>query len=125
VGLTYGYNHIFVLAASVGFFCFFANMKSDEGRLSRLIVRLAPYSLGVYLLHENVLIRYQWPVWLKAGMPGSLLQLLAEWIVKVAVVMAVGLGVDFLRSLLFKAGGKLLAHTPAPGWLQKVDEAVN
>ncbi len=125
VALTYGYNHIFVLIASVASFCLFADMKSGEGWVSRVIVRLAPYSLGVYLLHENVLLRYQWPVWLQVGVPGSLLQLLAEWIVKVAVVMAVGLCVDFLRSLLFKAGGKVLEHTPVPGLLRKVDEAVN
>ncbi|MCD8326674.1 MAG: acyltransferase [Lachnospiraceae bacterium] len=125
VSLTYGYNHVFVLAASVGLFCLFANLRSGEGRMSRLIVRLAPYSLGVYLLHENVLIRYQWPVWLNVGMPGSVLQLLTEWVVKVAIVMAVGLGVDFLRSLLFQAGGKLLEHTPVPGLLRKMDEAVN
>ncbi len=124
VNFTYSYNHIFVFIASVGFFCIFANMKSGEGRLSRLIVRLAPYSLGVYLLHENILLRYEWPAWLSVSMPGSLLQLILEWIVKVAIVMAVGLFVDFLRSLLFKAGGRLLAHTPVPRWLKKCDEVM-
>ncbi len=125
VNFIYSYNHIFVLLASVGFFCIFANMKSGEGLLSRLIVRIAPYSLGIYLLHENILIRYEWPVWLSAALPDSLLQLIAEWIVKVAIVMAAGLLVDFLRSLLFKAGGRALAHTPVPRWLQKCDEVMN
>lgn len=125
VGFTYSYNHIFVLLASVAFFCVFANMKSGEGVLSRLIVRLAPYFLGVYLLHENMLLRYEWPVWLSVSVPGSLLQLILEWVVKVAIVMAVGLCVDFLRSLLFKAGGRLLQHTPVPGLLQKADEVMN
>ncbi|MCD7750699.1 MAG: acyltransferase [Lachnospiraceae bacterium] len=125
VSFTFSYNHIFVLIASVGFFCLFASMKSGEGPFSRLIVRLAPYSLGVYLLHENILVRYEWPVWLSVSMPDSIIRLIVEWIVKVAIVMAVGLFVDFLRSLLFKAGGRVLAHTPVPRWLQQVDEVMN
>ncbi|MCD8379219.1 MAG: acyltransferase [Lachnospiraceae bacterium] len=125
VTFTFSYNHIFILIASVGFFCIFANMKSGEGLLSRLILRLAPYSLGVYLLHENILLRYEWPVWLSVAMPNSLIQLIVEWIVKVAIVMVVGLFVDFLRSLLFMAGGRILAHTPVPRWMQKCDEVMN
>ncbi len=59
------YNHILPFLAAAGLFAFFYRMKIN-GRAALLINRIAPYTLGVYLLHENLGLRYSWQKWLKA-----------------------------------------------------------
>ena len=61
--IPYEYNHIFPFLASVGLFCLF--LDSDiRGKIGSVAVKIAPYTLGVYLLHENLGVRYAWQKWL-------------------------------------------------------------
>ena len=61
--IPYEYNHIFPFLASLGLFCLFLD-SSIQGKIGSVAVRIAPYTLGVYLLHENLGVRYAWQKWL-------------------------------------------------------------
>ena len=101
------YNHILVLCASVGLFCFFVNWKPKKNLLMDVIAHIAPYTFGVYLLHEHLLLRYAWPEWLgvnKAYGAARILHLLLS----VLIIFIVGVLVDALRSVLFDQVEKLI-----------------
>lgn len=57
---AYDYNHLLVLAASVGLFYLFFHMKIKSAKAAAFICKISPYTLGVYLLHEHVAVRYEW-----------------------------------------------------------------
>lgn len=78
------YNHILPFLAAAGLFFIFYRIKIN-GKTAELINRVAPYTLGVYLLHENLGLRYTWQNWFGAG--------------KVAEAMANG-GIDACGLLL-------------------------
>ena len=59
------YNHILPFLAAVGLFGAFCRMKVS-GKFATFICRISPYTLGVYLLHENLGLRYTWQNWLGA-----------------------------------------------------------
>ncbi|MBR3102923.1 MAG: GNAT family N-acetyltransferase [Lachnospiraceae bacterium] len=101
------YNHILVLCASVGLFCFFVNWKPKKNLVMDVLARIAPYTFGVYLLHEHLLLRYAWPEWLgvnKAYGPARILHMLLS----VLIIFIVGILVDALRSILFDQIEKLI-----------------
>ena len=37
-----------------------------KGKTAMIVTKIAPYTLGVYLLHENVGLRYTWQNWFGA-----------------------------------------------------------
>ena len=55
--LFYLNNTIFVYVSAVCLFCLFKELKMSNKMLTKLIVSVAPFSFGVYLLHENPLLR--------------------------------------------------------------------
>lgn len=95
------YNHLFPFLAAIGLFMTFL-MTDVSGLKARLAKRIAPYTLGVYLLHENMGVRYAWQEWLGAdrvsGIPGLLLSVLTAAV----IVFSVGILVDFLRELFMR-----------------------
>ncbi len=103
------YNHIFPLLAAVGLFVVFKNVKISGG-FARAICKIAPYTLGVYLLHENIGVRNIWQNWLGADRIGSVAALLGWTCVAVVIVFAVGIVVDFLRELLMKGIHRVLLY---------------
>ncbi len=90
-----------------------------------IICRIAPCSFGVYLLHEQVNVRYVWPFWLGADRCGSAFSLLWHWAAAILTVMVIGLAVDHIRSLLFRGAGKLFAGGRLDQRLRKIDDLVN
>ena len=110
VTVCYNYNHILVVFAGVGFFYLFLHMQVKNGLLSRVICKLAPYTLGVYLWHENIAIRYEWPLWIQNLLGGATEG--TGWFlalfVSVVTVFAIGICLDMIRGLLFKGAHKLL-----------------
>ena len=108
IGTPYDYNHIFNLMASVGLFMFFLKVKIKDGIFASLICKIAPYTLGVYLLHEHIYVRYLWPEWLGVERSQNVgVFLLSAW-GTVMLVFTVGIVVDYLRSLVFVVGSKLI-----------------
>ncbi|MCM1048759.1 MAG: acyltransferase family protein [Clostridiales bacterium] len=110
--ICYDYNHILVLMASVALFYCFYYIKIKNGALSRIICRIAPYTLGVYLWHEHLAIRYEWTGWLYniTGAPDSIVSLIVTLILAVALVFVIGVIIDMLRSVIFSMIHSALTH---------------
>jgi len=99
--MPYCYNYYLTLIGSVALFYVFKQWKVKEGKVMALICRIAPYTFGVYLLHENLAIRNLWPAWLGVeGVKESPLFVL-QMLVAVTVVFVFGIIVDFVRKKLF------------------------
>ena len=137
------YNHILPFLAAAGLFGAFCRLKIS-GRFAAFVCRIAPYTLGVYLLHENLGLRYTWQNWLGAdrllglmplqpnvsesgrlGLCCSSVSLLLYTLGAVICVFAAGIVVDMLRSLLMKGLDKALnALSPyrrLRGWILGLD----
>uniref|UniRef100_UPI0040575DC8 acyltransferase n=1 Tax=Acetatifactor sp. TaxID=1872090 RepID=UPI0040575DC8 len=95
------YNHIFPFLAAVGLFVTFL-MTDVSGVIAKLALRIAPYTLGVYLLHENMGVRYAWQEWLGANKVSSIPGLLFWVLAAVVIVFIVGVIADILRDLFMK-----------------------
>jgi surface polysaccharide O-acyltransferase-like enzyme len=121
----YGYNHILNLLGAVGLFYGFMHITMKDGRLSAWICRIAPYTFGVYLLHEQIEVRYLWPKWLGAGEGGSIFWVLAEGVCSVLLVFAVGIIADMIRGWVFRQVGRILAKTPILQALTRVDSILS
>lgn len=119
--VSYNYNHILTLLASAAFFCLFCHIKIKDGAFSRFVCRIAPYTLGVYLWHEHIAIRYEWQEWLYAalGKPNGSIMLVLYTMLAAVLVFVIGILLDVLRSLLFRGLHLLLSHIDAYQSLQK------
>lgn len=111
LGISYEYNHVLVLLGAVALFCLFLQLRIREGWFSKAVCRIAPLTLGVYLLHEHILLRYEWQGWIfsLAGEPEGAVGLLLETFLAVLFVFAAGIVVDAARQWIFtlvQKGGK-------------------
>lgn len=103
--MPYCYNYFLTLLSSVALFYAFKQWMAKEGTLTTLICRIAPYTFGVYLLHENLAVRNLWPVWLGVeGVKESLLFVL-QMLFAVVMVFVFGIIVDFIRKKIFELFG--------------------
>lgn len=102
-----GYNHIFPFLAALGLFVFFLKLKVPD-KIAHVINKVAPYTLGVYLLHENLGLRYTWQRWLGAERVSGVGSLFLWTFLAVACVFCCGILVDRLRVLLIKGVCRLL-----------------
>ncbi len=66
LNISYAYNHVLVLLASILLFIAFLKAKIPSG-IGKVFAFLGKYSLGVYLLHENLSVRYAWEPLLGSG----------------------------------------------------------
>ena len=107
--IPYEYNHIFPFLASVGLFCLFLD-SNIKGKIGAVAVKIAPYTLGVYLLHENLGVRYAWQPWFGTNIISNVWQLLAWTVLAVIVVFALGIFVDFVRKCVFDGLHRGLMH---------------
>ena len=110
IGSPYHYNHILCLLAAVGLFFAFLHWDIPEGLFAKVVRRIAPYTFGVYLLHENAAVKFLWPelMGMSESMAGNLSPL--HWIRTILLIFTVGIFVDFGRSLLFAGIGKLFVR---------------
>jgi hypothetical protein len=97
----YTYNHILCLLGSVSLFYVFKNSTVKEGKASEFICRLAPYTFGVYLLHEHILVRYRWLEWVHADRVAGTWFFVPHMIGCVLLVYIVGTCADALRERIF------------------------
>ena len=99
--MTNAYNYLGVLFSSVALFCAFVHVELKDNAASRLVCTIAPLTFGVYLLHENVILRLKWPFYLGVdkvtGFWGQLLHMLAS----VLIVFTVGIIIDYIRKKIF------------------------
>lgn len=105
----YQYNHILCLLAAVALFCFFGQLKwNQNGVSSRIICKISSTTFGIYLLHENEVIRNLWPAWFGAQEVTGVGTLLYYWIGAVAVVFTFGAAVDLIRQGIFIWIGRIV-----------------
>ncbi len=95
------YNHILCLLGAAGLFMVFKNLEIPEGRGARIIRWAAPYTFGVYLLHEHLLVRYEWMRWLKVDMVRGSWLFIPHMTGCVVIVYAAGTAVDLVRQRFF------------------------
>lgn len=108
--MTYAYNYILVLFSSVAFFYIFTHINIKEGKFANIVCKIAPYTFGVYLLHENVVLRDNWTVMLGADvLPNRLYQPL-HLILCVLLVFVVGCIVDMIRKCVFDLIENIFKH---------------
>lgn len=115
------YNHLLAFLAAVGLFGAFQGLRI-EGRAAKLIRKVAPYTLGVYLLHENLGLRYSWQSWLGAGRLSEKMTEGAGGFRAVCGLFlgtAVAVAVVFLCGILVDMGRKWVFHG-LHGILQKI-----
>lgn len=100
--MPYCYNYFLTLTGAVALFYLFKQIEFKESGLVRLICRVAPYTFGIYLLHENMAVRDLWPVWFGVeGVKDSLL-FIPQLLFAVIVVFGFGIVVDFIRKKIFQ-----------------------
>ncbi len=122
---TYHYNHILNLFAAISLFYAFYYWKIKEGFWANVARKVAPYTFGVYLLHEQVEIRFLWPKWLGATADTGLLSFVMRSILSVLIVFAAGVMVDMVRSLIFRWIGKIFAGMRIDQLLSRIDTRIN
>lgn len=99
--MPYTYNHLLCLTGAVSLFYVFKNCKIREGEMADMICLLASYTFGVYLLHEHVLVRYEWMQWLRVGQVTGTWRFVPHMIGCLLLVYAAGTVVDMARAWLF------------------------
>lgn len=107
------YNHILPFLAALGLFFAFRRLTVPE-RIAGVINKIAPHTLGVYLLHENIGLRYSWQKWLGAEQIDGLAALLLWTAAAALAVFVCGVLTDMLRAGLVKGAGLLLKKLS--GW---------
>ena len=111
--------------ASVGLFGLFLHAKG-EGIVGNVAAKLGSYVLGVYLLHENIGVRYGWQKLFGAEQIGTVPELLVKTVVAVICVFVTGVIVEFIRSSVVKGLGKLLLKLKVwmkfTEWLDEVNQ---
>lgn len=103
---SYDYNHVLNLFAAVSLFYAFIHIKMREDTLvSKVICRISPHTLGVYLLHEQLDVRNLWPTWMDVTLESGIIVFILRSILSVLIVFVVGILVDMVRGKLFNIVG--------------------
>ncbi len=109
--VPFHYNALLTLTGALGIFEFFRHCTIPEGRTARVIRKLSPYTLGVYLIHEHRDLRDLWfPLVEKllGQVPENPLVFIGWVLAAAAIVYVVCTGIDWIRSRIFRAVGRCL-----------------
>ncbi len=104
--VPFHYNAWLTLTGALGFFTFFRYCIIPEGRTAKVIRKLSPYTLGVYLIHEHRDLRDLWFSLVKkliGQVPANPLLFIAWILAAAAIVYAVCTVIDWIRSRVFLA----------------------
>ena len=106
-------NHILVLLASVALFTAFIELKTDaiNEKTGKIILLFSSSTFGIYLLHENLLVRSRWASWLGVDRLNNVALKLLFLIISIAALFAVGTLIDRVRAGLFNVFIKKKTHT--------------
>ena len=102
INAAYGYNHILVVISAVSLFYIFYKLEiSNQRWMGKAICKIAPYTLGVYLFHEQIYLRTVWPKWFGVTVQESLPKLLLRAIIAILTIFVVGIIIDYIRGCIF------------------------
>ena len=104
LSISYAYNHLLVLFASVALFMAFLKLRLPK-KVGGVFAFLGKYSLGVYLLHENLSIRYAWEPLLGCDKTTTVISVIGYALYAGIFIFVIGVLVDYVGSIL--AGGIL------------------
>ncbi len=100
--MMFTYNHILTLIASLACFFAFKHWRLKEGKMTRFLCRIAPYTFGVYLIHENIAIRDLWTGWFGVERVQGSLLFIPYMVLVVVCLFAVCMIIDWIRAVIFK-----------------------
>ncbi len=104
--VPFHYNAWLTLTGALGIFTFFRYCIIPEGRTAKVIRKLSPYTLGVYLIHEHRDLRDLWFPLVKkliGPVPANPLLFIAWVLAAAAIVYMVCTVIDWIRSRFFLA----------------------
>lgn len=99
--MLYSYNHALTLIASLACFYAFKHWKPKEGKLTGFLCKIAPYTFGVYLIHENIVIRNLWPEWFGVEKVRESMWFVPHMFFVIISIFAVCMVIDRIRKIIF------------------------
>ena len=125
-GVPCHYNFFFALTGALGLFSVFRFMRLKENLFAEAIRIIAPYTLGVYLLHMHFEIADRWVEWIEhiiGETPlDNALTFFIHLVVSVLIVFFAGIFVDWIRKYIFNFFGRVLGDTKVFRLIKRVDE---
>lgn len=123
--VPFHYNFLLVYTASLGFFALFHGLALPERGPIRALTALAPYTFGVYLIHQHVDVKDRWAGVLQR-VTGAVSQTapfcyLLQMLAAAVILFAVCAAIDWMRAKLFALVGRGLGHTRLSGIMAKAD----
>ena len=120
------YNFFFALTGALGLFSVFRFMRLKENLFAEVIRIIAPYTLGVYLLHMHFEIADRWVEWIEhiiGETPlDNVLTFFIHLVVSVLIVFFAGIFVDWIRKYIFNFFGRVLGDTRLFRLIKRVDD---
>ena len=106
--MLYAYNHILVLISSVALFTAFIELKTDtiNEKTGKIILLFSSSTFGIYLLHENLLVRSRWTLWLGVDRLNNIALKLLFLIISIVALFIVGTVIDRVRAGIFSMFGR-------------------
>ena len=124
-GVPCHYNFFFALTGALGLFSVFRFMRLKENLFAEVIRIIAPYTLGVYLLHMHFEIADRWVEWIEQIIGetplDNVLMYFIHLVVSIVIVFFAGVFVDWIRKYIFNFFGRVLGET----WLFKLIKRVD
>lgn len=107
----YSYNFLFCYTGAIGLFLAFRQKQEglSWGQFTKPIRLFSSATFGVYLIHEHINIRWEWPKWFhcEAQAESSVVGFLAHMVLTVMAVYLVCTAIELLRMKLFEGIRKL------------------
>ena len=120
------YNFFFALTGALGLFSVFRFMRLKENLFAEVIRIIAPYTLGVYLLHMHFEIADRWVEWIEQIIGetplDNVLTFFIHLVISVLMVFFAGIFVDWIRKYIFNFFGRVLGDTRLFRFIKRVDE---
>jgi hypothetical protein len=120
------YNFILCLTGALGLFSMFRYIKVSENVFTKIARVLAPFSFGVYLLHEHIEVRDRWTTWLSGlsfigPVPFGALGMLWHMVRCIVILFVCCVFVDFIRTQIFEFLARVCNGTKLFKWFRKID----
>lgn len=124
--VPYHYNYIFTLTGALGLFSVFRFMRLKENWFADVIRIIAPYTLGVYLLHMHVEIADRWIGWIEnliGEVPmDNAFKYFIHLLISIFIVFFAGIFIDWIRKYVFNFVGRICENTKLFKLIRRVDE---
>ena len=102
MNMVFSYNHILTLLAAVSLFYAFKHWEPKEGKIVRFLCKIAPYTFGVYLIHENVAVRDLWTGWFFVEKVKDSLLFAPYMVLVIICLFVVCMAIDYIRACIFR-----------------------